>query len=669
MEVWRELADIWQRHKAQTLGRVTVLEDVILALLEGTLSAEHRQQARSEAHVLAGSVGTLGFVEASRLAGEIERIFLGSDPIGQAQVLRLSELVVSLREALEQPMPGPQPPEPHPTQELPVLLIVDGDPEPANGLELVAAAQGMHVIQVSDVLTASTTCEDVTPCMVLLNLACADTVEDALTLLEAWTHSIPPVPVLVLSPHDVLAHRLAVARLGGCGFLLKPVSPQHILEVVQRVQQPLPDDACKVLAISDAPQVQATLQSLLEPSEAQLTICSDPQTFWDALVATAPELLIFDHDMTTCDTVTLCRAVRQDGRWHEVSVLMLSAEIEAATVQRFGEVGVDTYLRTPLAASTLLAHLSYSVARTRWIRQIAAQDARLGVATQAHARQMLSTLLHLARRQHQHLSLAVVALDRLQQFNAQESSAAREVVLRRLGTLFVQAFRSEDVVARWQGDEFVVGLYSMPRDIGVHRVADVLETIRQTTFTSPSGTSFTATFSAGVAAYPVDGAELGALYAAAAEMLERAQEVGGNCVLPVGWRPDHQAISQTYDVVLVEDDAPLVDLLRHALETRGHRVFCIQDGQEAVDALGGLRPSVRAQLVLLDVSLPSLDGLTVLRRLAQDGVLRQTRVIVLTFRSSEAEVLEALELGAFDHVAKPFSLPVLMQRIRRALIA
>ncbi|MDA8280922.1 MAG: response regulator [Actinomycetota bacterium] len=51
----------------------------------------------------------------------------------------------------------------------------------------------------------------------------------------------------------------------------------------------------------------------------------------------------------------------------------------------------------------------------------------------------------------------------------------------------------------------------------------------------------------------------------------------------------------------------------------------------------------------------------------REGVLQATRVIVLTARSSETEILRALEAGAIDHVGKPFSLPVLMQRVRRAL--
>ena len=68
-------------------------------------------------------------------------------------------------------------------------------------------------------------------------------------------------------------------------------------------------------------------------------------------------------------------------------------------------------------------------------------------------------------------------------------------------------------------------------------------------------------------------------------------------------------------------------------------------------------------MLLLDVDLPGLNGVAVLRRLSEEGALRHTRVIMLTSRSSEDEVLKALELGAFDHVSKPFSVPVLMHKI------
>lgn len=126
------------------------------------------------------------------------------------------------------------------------------------------------------------------------------------------------------------------------------------------------------------------------------------------------------------------------------------------------------------------------------------------------------------------------------------------------------------------------------------------------------------------------------------------------------------------DVLVVEDDALLVPLLRHALEAQGRTVEVAEDGPTALALLTGdpaaaVVPRLRAGLVLLDIDLPGASGLQVLRRLGSAGVLAGTKVIVLTARSTEAEVLEALELGAVDHVAKPFSLPVLLHRVRLAL--
>lgn len=76
---------------------------------------------------------------------------------------------------------------------------------------------------------------------------------------------------------------------------------------------------------------------------------------------------------------------------------------------------------------------------------------------------------------------------------------------------------------------------------------------------------------------------------------------------------------------------------------------------------------MRPRVLLLDVDLPGVDGISVLRRLMRNGVGGHTRVIMLTARAGEPEVLEALKESAFDHIAKPFSVPVLVERLPRAL--
>lgn len=152
---------------------------------------------------------------------------------------------------------------------------------------------------------------------------------------------------------------------------------------------------------------------------------------------------------------------------------------------------------------------------------------------------------------------------------------------------------------------------------------------------------------------PIVAAEL---VARLANRLERTLEAEG------------EAGAVAVDVVVVEDDVVLSDLLQDSLRARGYSCCAIADGDEAMSALTGTGAKVSAPLVLLDWDLPNRSGLDVLRGLGQAGVLAETRVLMLTLRSSEDETREALELGAFDHLAKPFSVPVLMERVRRALM-
>ena len=138
-------------------------------------------------------------------------------------------------------------------------------------------------------------------------------------------------------------------------------------------------------------------------------------------------------------------------------------------------------------------------------------------------------------------------------------------------------------------------------------------------------------------------------------------------MVSAGGSTDRSGALTAVEVAVVEDDDTLAGLLLGALQTRGYRTARFADGRTAVDALSGTLRTHDARVVLLDVDLPGLDGVSVLRRMHRDGALRDTRVIMLTVRAGEDEILAALELGAFDNVAKPFSLPVLMHRVRRAL--
>ncbi|MDR7416422.1 MAG: response regulator transcription factor [Armatimonadota bacterium] len=113
-------------------------------------------------------------------------------------------------------------------------------------------------------------------------------------------------------------------------------------------------------------------------------------------------------------------------------------------------------------------------------------------------------------------------------------------------------------------------------------------------------------------------------------------------------------------VLVVDDDETILDLLRSYLSREGFEVQVARDGEEALRIARASGPDV----VVLDVLLPGLDGLEVLRRLRREA---GPYVILLTAKTEEADRVVGLELGADDYVTKPFSPRELVARIRAVL--
>jgi len=116
-------------------------------------------------------------------------------------------------------------------------------------------------------------------------------------------------------------------------------------------------------------------------------------------------------------------------------------------------------------------------------------------------------------------------------------------------------------------------------------------------------------------------------------------------------------------VLIIEDDAEIQELLSLALAREGWELVVANDGEAGLAALG----AEQVDCVILDIMLPGMDGLEVLRRLKASQSARRIPVIMTTARGEEADIVSGLELGADDYVVKPYSPKVLAARIRAAL--
>jgi len=116
-------------------------------------------------------------------------------------------------------------------------------------------------------------------------------------------------------------------------------------------------------------------------------------------------------------------------------------------------------------------------------------------------------------------------------------------------------------------------------------------------------------------------------------------------------------------VLVVEDEAPLVTLLRYNLEKSGFRVDEAGDGNEALTKITETPPD----LILLDWMLPTLSGIELCRQLRRRPATRGLPVIMLTARAEDQDMVRGLETGADDYITKPFSPEALIARIRALL--
>lgn len=116
-------------------------------------------------------------------------------------------------------------------------------------------------------------------------------------------------------------------------------------------------------------------------------------------------------------------------------------------------------------------------------------------------------------------------------------------------------------------------------------------------------------------------------------------------------------------ILIVEDEAPIVTLLRYNLEREGFRVIEAGDGEEALLLATERKPD----LVLLDWMLPLLSGIEVCRRLRRSSDGKNTPIIMLTARGEEGDRVRGLNSGADDYVTKPFSPSELIARVRAVL--
>jgi two-component system phosphate regulon response regulator PhoB len=116
-------------------------------------------------------------------------------------------------------------------------------------------------------------------------------------------------------------------------------------------------------------------------------------------------------------------------------------------------------------------------------------------------------------------------------------------------------------------------------------------------------------------------------------------------------------------ILVIEDDRSLTQILEYNFTNAGYEVYCAHDGQDGINQARSKKPD----LIVLDLMIPVIDGIETCRILRSETGTRETPIMMLTAKSEETDQLIGFSVGADDYVVKPFSVRILLERVKSLL--
>ncbi|MCP2728684.1 response regulator [Limnofasciculus baicalensis] len=346
-------------------AQVSILAQANTAILGGYLDPELHQNAKHEAHKLAGSMGSFGYPEGSRLAREIEHLLINDRPLTPGEISRFSDLVKGLEQELTK-TPVTARSAPVNTSKNYRVLVIDDDPILTEKLLAEAELYGVRIKVTPNLAAARSRLALATPDVVLLDLTFPDTEEDGLILLRELKDKFPQLPVIVFTGRDSLADRLAVSRLGARQFIHKPATTEQIFQAISRVLPQEKTSEARVLIVDDDPAAVVTLSGFLNPWGLQVITLTKPERFWEMLIINSPNLVVLDWEMPKVSGLDLCQVIRQDVQWGNLPILVVTAHTDAESLSQAFAAGADDFITKPVLGPELVTRVLSRIERMRW---------------------------------------------------------------------------------------------------------------------------------------------------------------------------------------------------------------------------------------------------------------------------------------------------------------
>lgn len=491
--------------------------------------------ARGLAHRLRGSSGSYGHAELGEAVGRVEDLLAEAQAApGSVRPALWPEVDEALRETHRCLEKGPRHDE-HgfaaaaPPQK--AILVVDDDPDFLQFATTVGKKLLLNVATAESASQAIQQAQSAPLLGVVLDVHLANRTSFSLAREIRDTEANAEVPIAFASVDNCIGTRIAAIEAGGTHFFEKPMSAENFAELAQQFVALSEASKGKVLIVDDDPDILEHYSFQLRSAGVGVETLDSAEGITEKLDQIAPDVLLLDINLPGISGLDVCAALRKSEHFEAIPILIITAQTDDRTRLLAFRAGACDVVTKPVIPEELMARVGVQLERVRFQRDRADLDPLSGLFARRALIAKSQRALAAATRAEKPLSLVLLDIDRFKMVNDTFGHLAGDRVIAGLGDLLRRRFRVDDIRGRWGGEEFLLVFPGQDYTFAERAARTILREFSALCFESEEGTTFSVTFTAGVATCPRDGTSITALIRRADERLYEGKEQGRNQVV------------------------------------------------------------------------------------------------------------------------------------------
>jgi diguanylate cyclase (GGDEF)-like protein len=666
------LAELKAEFRRTIFVKLEKLEKLVQAV-QAEPAQERLFELRAEVHKIAGSAGSYGYPVVSELCkkAELEIVHrvaeLSTHPPDKVWLDSLGGFLREMKSAFQlgagEERKGEAPAAVRAGERVELYIVASNRPF-LDLLEAKSRELPFTVLCEADPQTAleKLSRPDFNPQMLTVEKefpASSLTGKDLIDALRRKPNFMPTMIGMIIDKGD-LEERIGYAKEKIDYILQKPLSVESLLDVLENALRAHRKYDFKVLVLDDDPDICLYISKVLAEIGIEVKVLHDGTQLFETLKQFRPDLLLLDINLPQFGGLEILQALRADIHFQNLGVMIITALGTPENIEKAYAISVEDVLAKPLDKKMLQLRVSRFLRRQEALGAFQEKDPFTGLYTWKALFAQLQELIVKSDVTPRNVALVLLEVDQFKEMAAFLGKDRVDELLVSIVNLIVRQFKKRSQIAYLQGGKFALLCEGMEaRDMQFLMGGFFTDFAQE--ITVPAHPELTVSISCGIASFPQNGTKGQQVLEAAERALSAAQGKGGKRLEVAPYA--EAAAGKKNMVLLIDDDEDLLKMMGYAFRTHGFSVKTISTGQEAMKFVADKQNLANVIIILIDRLLPDMDGIEILKRL-KEGEYGKIPILIVSSLSSEKDILQGLREGAVDYVTKPFSLSVLMQKVR-----